>query len=57
MGDLLGEDAGLVQPNTLYRCLDLLLVHKAPLFTFLRERWKDMFQADFEVLLYDLTST
>jgi len=57
MGDLLGEDAALVQPNTLYRCLDLLLVHKARLFTFLRERWKDMFQADFEVLLYDLTST
>ena len=57
MGDLLGEDAALVQPNTLYRCLDLLLVHKARLFTFLRERWKDMFEADFDVLLYDLTST
>ena len=57
MGDLLGEDAALVQPNTLYRCLDLLLAHKARLFTFLRERWKDMFQADFDVLLYDLTST
>jgi hypothetical protein len=57
MGDLLGEDAALVQPNTLYRCLDLLLVHKARLFTFVRERWKDMFEADFDVLLYDLTST
>jgi hypothetical protein len=57
MGDLLGEDAALVQPNTLYRCLDLLLVHKARLFAFLRERWKDMFEADFDVLLYDLTST
>ncbi len=57
MGDLLGEDAALVQPNTLYRCLDLLLVHKARLFTFQRERWKGMFEADFDVLLYDLTST
>jgi Transposase DDE domain len=57
MGDLIGEDAALVQPNTLYRCLDLLLAHKARLFTFLRERWKDMFGADFDVLLYDLTST
>jgi hypothetical protein len=57
MGDLLGEGAALVQPNTLYRCHDLLLAHKARLFTFLRERWTDMFQADFEVLLYDLTST
>ncbi len=57
MGDLLGEDAALVQPNTLYRCHDLLLAHKARLFTFLRERWTDMFEADFDVLLYDLTST
>ncbi len=45
------------QPNNLYRCLDLLVAHKPALFTFLRERWKDLFQTDFEVLLYDLTST
>jgi transposase len=57
MGDLLGEDAALVLPNNLYRCLDKLTEHKQGLFTFLRERWKDLFQADFEVLLYDLTST
>jgi hypothetical protein len=57
MGKLLGEDAGLAQPNNLYRCLDLLVAHKPALFRFLRERWKDLFQADFEVLLYDLTST
>jgi hypothetical protein len=57
MGDLLGEDIGLVQPNNLYRCLDKLVVHKQTLFGFLRERWKDLFQTDFEVLLYDLTST
>jgi transposase len=57
MGDLLGEDAALALPNNLYRCLDKLTEHKKALFTFLRERWKDLFQADFEVLLYDLTST
>jgi transposase len=57
MGDLLGEDIGLVQPNTLYRCLDKLIAHKQTLFGFLRERWKDLFGADFEILLYDLTST
>ena len=56
MGDLLGEDAALALPNNLYRCLDKLTEHKKALFTFLRERWKDLFQADFEVLLYDLTS-
>ena len=57
MGDLLGEDIMLVQPNNLYRCLDKLTPHKQAMFTFLCERWKDLFQADFEVLLYDLTST
>jgi len=57
MGDLLGEDFAFVQPNNLYRCLDKLTQHKKDLFTFLRDRWKDLFQADFEVLLYDLTST
>ena len=57
MGDLLGEDFALVLPNNLYRCLDKLTEHKKALFTFLRDRWKDLFQADFEVLLYDLTST
>ena len=57
MGDLLGEDIALVQPNNLYRCLDKLTAHKQSMFTFLSERWKDLFQADFDVLLYDLTST
>jgi hypothetical protein len=31
--------------------------HKAALFQHLRERWQDLFQAQFDVLLYDLTST
>src|ERR1700683_1294044 len=57
MGDLLGEDLALVQPNNLYRCLDKLTAHKQAMFTFLGERWQDLFQAEFEVLLYDLTST
>ena len=57
MCGLLGEDIALVQPNNLYRCLDKLTAHKQAMFTFLGERWKDLFQADFEVLLYDLTST
>ncbi len=57
MGDLLGEDAGLAQASRLYRCLDLLVEHKQPMFSFLRERWQTLFKAGFEVLLYDLTST
>lgn len=57
MGDLLGEDDGVAQIKTLYRCHDKLVEHKAALFSFLVERWKTMFQARFDVLLYDLTST
>jgi hypothetical protein len=57
MGDLLCEDIALAQPSTLYRCLDKLTAHKQTLFSYLRERWKDMFDANFDVLLYDLTST
>lgn len=57
MGDLLGQDFSLVEKNGLYRCLDKLLPHKLELFSHLQRRWKDLFAARFEVLLYDLTST
>ncbi len=57
IADLLGEDFALAQKDTLYRCLDKLLAHQLALFGFLRQRWQMLFQADFEVLLYDLTST
>ena len=57
MGDILGEDFRLVEKNALYRCLDKVLEHKAALFDHLRRRWQDLFGAQFEVLLYDLTST
>ncbi len=57
MGDLLGEDFSLVQIDKLYRCLDKLLAHKEDFFIFLRQRWQDLFQTRFDVLLYDLTST
>ncbi len=57
MGDLLGADFALAHKDNLYRCLDKLLVHKTELFSFLQQRWKSLFGADFEVLLYDLTST
>ena len=55
--DLLGLDARAAQDDTLYRCHDLLLPHKEELFAHLRERWSDLFDARYEVLLYDLTST
>jgi transposase len=57
LGDLLGEDAGLVEKDTLYRCHDKLLAHKDDLFRHLRGRWETLFGIRFEILLYDLTST
>ena len=57
MADLLGEDAGLAEIHKLYRCHDRVLEHKQALFDHLVGRWRDLFNLNFDVLLYDLTST
>jgi len=57
LADLLGGDAGLAESHKLYRCHDRLLAHKQALFDHLVGRWRDLFNASFDVLLYDLTST
>jgi transposase len=57
MADLLGEDFSLADSHKLYECHDRLLAHKNELFSHLQERWRDLFNARFDVLLYDLTST
>lgn len=57
MADLLGAAQELAEIHKLYECHEHLLEHKRALFTHLTGRWKDLFNAKFEVLLYDLTST
>jgi Transposase DDE domain len=57
LADLLGADFSLAESHKLYACHDLLLKHKQALFDHLVGRWRDLFNASFEVLLYDLTST
>jgi len=57
MDELLNTDFIVAEKDRLYRCLDRVLEHKRELFVFLRKKWADLFHADFEVLLYDLTST
>lgn len=57
MGDLLGAGFAVAGKDRLYRCLDRIVEHKAALFNHLRQRWQELFQARFDVLLYDLTST
>ncbi|MEK9133296.1 MAG: IS1634 family transposase [Pseudomonadota bacterium] len=57
MGELLGEDFAVAEKDRLYRCLDRIVEHKKELFVHLRQRWEDLFEVQFDVLLYDLTST
>ena len=57
MDELLGVDFAVAEKDRLYRCLDRLVAHKSDLFVWLKQKWTDLFHTDFDVLLYDLTST
>jgi transposase len=57
LDDLLGIAEGKINDTRLYRGLDRLLPHKTKLERHLKERYGELFGAEFEVLLYDLTST
>lgn len=55
--DLLDLEEGKINDTRLYRCLDRLLPHKTKLEQHLKQRYGELFAAEFDVLLYDLTST
>ena len=55
--DLLGIEEGKINDTRLYRCLDRLLPHKTKLERHLTSRYGELFRAEFDVLLYDLTSS
>jgi transposase len=57
MDALLETDFAVAEKDRLYRCLDRIVPHKQELFVWLRQKWAELFHAEFEVLLYDLTST
>jgi transposase len=57
MDELLETDFSVAAKDRLYRCLDRVLPYKQELFVWLKQKWADLFHSDFEVLLYDLTST
>ena len=57
MDELLETDFAVAAKDRLYRCLDRILPYKQELFIWLKQKWADLFHSDFEVLLYDLTST
>ena len=57
LDDLLEMEEGKINDTRLYRCLDHILPHKTKLERHLKERYGALFGAEFDVLLYDLTST
>ena len=57
LDDLLGIEEGKINDTRLYRCLDRILPHKTKLEQHLKDRYGALFGAEFDLLLYDLTST
>jgi hypothetical protein len=57
LDDVLEIEEGKVNDTRLYRCLDRILPHKTKLERHLKARYGELFGAQFDVLLYDLTST
>jgi len=57
LSDLLGVSDDAVYDNRLYRGLDKLLPHKDALETYLKNKLGTLFNLDFDILLYDVTST
>src|SRR5258708_27789853 len=57
LDDLLGIEEGKMNDPRLYGCLDRILPHKTKLQRHLKGRYGALFEAEFDVLLYDLTST
>jgi Transposase DDE domain len=57
LSDLLGVPLDKVDDNRLYRGLDQLLPHKPALEAFLKQRFGELFAIEYDLLLYDVTST
>jgi transposase len=57
LADLLSVPAEKVNEDRLYRALDRLLPHKPALEKHLKEKLGELFELDYELLLYDVTST
>jgi transposase len=57
LDELLNTDYRIASKDRLYRCLDKILDCKEDLCKHLKNKWEDMFGIEFDVLLYDLTST
>ncbi len=57
LAELLGVPAAKVNDDRLYRTLDRLLPHKSAIEKHLQQRLGELFSIDYDLLLYDVTST
>jgi len=57
MSELLGVPIEKVNDDRLYRALDRLLPHKEAFEKYLKEKLGELFPLDYDLLLYDVTST
>ena len=57
LSDLLGIPSKRINENRLYRALDKLLPHKDALEVHLKEKAGSLFNLDYDLFLYDVTST
>ena len=57
LAEVLGVPCGKVNEDRLYRALDMLLPHKAELEKHLHQKLGALFALDYDLLLYDVTST
>ena len=57
LAELLGVPDAKVNDDRLYRTLDRLLPHKSALEKHLKQRLGELFHLDYDLLLYDVTST
>lgn len=57
LDDLLNVEEGKIHTDRLYECLDRLLEHKEALEKHLKQRYGELFEIKYDILLYDITST
>jgi transposase len=55
--DLLGIPVEKINEDRLYRAMDILLPHKSELEKYLKERLGELFEQEYDLLFYDVTST
>lgn len=57
MDALLDCNFDIVEKNRLYRCLDRIMPYKDEFCSHLKDTWQGMFDLEYNILLYDITST